>query len=194
MQYINPQRHHEEIREKLTEILSTLNDVSDDKFFIILDRLSCLINIFFTQKTFSITDCCRTVDSIWELFQQNDDIRYQTKTVDELNMILYNEYNIFKFEVGGEFPFHTFILIRYNQQWYMIQSYTGICSATVTKDNMLPDFLGQLLETKSAFIYNLLFKTSLLDIQRNVSYIITVGQYNQLPLDAIIKLMQEYIK
>jgi hypothetical protein len=195
--YLNPRRQYPQINEKLLEIIS-LGDqhTQQDKFFILLDQLNCLINLFFAKRTFSITDCCQTVDSIWDLFQQNEDNYFSINRSQQLDEILKNEdYNIFKFEVESNFPYHTFVLVYYQQNWYLLQSFTNVCELNVTKDELLPIYLKDFLETGSVQLYNLLFKTSFKTNGEStpIRYEITVGKYQELPTNRLIQLIEDYV-
>ena len=112
----------------------------------------------------------------------------------DLKQVL-NNGNIFNFKLKGDLPLHNFILLHYNNNWYLIQSYSNICEMNVTKDNNLPVYLQQLLETGSIPLYNALYKT---EINNNgtlnkIYYQIKTGYFTELPIVKLRNKIETYL-
>lgn len=183
MDNVNPRTEIVTITNKLLSIYYIINLISnkEDKFFGILNKIGCLINVFFHKRTFSKTDCCTTSNSVWQLFNPKKEKDFNVDDPNDINNLFNTNYNIFNFNLKG--CCHNFVILKYENNWYLIQSLTGICEMYVIKNNRLPYYLTKLLETKSVSLYNGLFKTKLNHSNINlIRYEITAGYFEDLPL------------
>ena len=194
--YFNPKRQNDEVENKFQKILPLFDQLNnnDDKLFIILTHIGCLINIFYRKRTFSTTDCCTTSESIWNLFDPKNEKEFTIETSADL-MILLNDksYNIFNFRILG-LTFHNFTIVQHNNNWYLLQSYVNICELNVVKDNHLPIYLNKLLDTGDVSIYNKLFKSDLpyKNKTNKIYYNISAGHFDSLPDEVLKDLIRDY--
>ena len=137
MHYINIEREKDIIKNKFSQILPLFDSLinNEDMLFIIITKLGCLLNTFYRRKIYSTTDCCTTSDSIWSLFDPENEKEFIIKSsTNFINLMEDNSYNIFNFRIMGDLTFHNFVVLRYNDHWYLLQSYTNICEMNVVKN------------------------------------------------------------
>lgn len=198
LNYINPKTESSFIRNRFSNIYPLFEQFynQDEQLFIILNEISCLINVFYRNRTFSTTDCCSTVQSLWKLFEPEEEKDFQINDPDHLLELLNNHFNIFDFHISGlKIPYHNFLVLKHNNNFYLLQSYTNVCEMNIIKNNHLPFLLSDLLKTGSINKYNNLFKTNIPDnnLYNPIIYDITAGYFEYLPTQKLHDLILSYL-
>ena len=193
--HVNVGKDKNIIRERFEEGLKILND---EMFFITVDFLGYYICSLF-NTSFSASDCCNTVETLENIFQipqTNKYIKMENST--ELENIFNTQKNTFyNFKVMPKgLPFHTFVIIKYKNNWYMLQSFFGICGLHVNEDINIPKILFEYLDSPTISRFNQLFGTDL----ANPSYIsspnmkVSYHEFEKLPTEHLISLINKFLQ
>lgn len=181
-------------KEKLIKFFSeTLNIFNQNNFFEIINYIGCYLPALF-KTHYSASDCCNTVEILEKLFEiKNNEI----KNVDhiQLNKILSYEGNyFFNFKVMGKgIPFHTFVVVKYKNEWFLLQSFVGICGLKVFKDSDIPNILEDLLRYPNSEEFNSLFGTNIKgDIQINT--LLSYEKFSEVPLEKLYDLIIKFLQ
>lgn len=195
--WFNPRIEQAYIQNRLRRLAEVPINLNDDSFFAMIATLGCLVNLISSPKSFSPTDCCNTNERIWELFEPTSTAKYEIKTDQELWSILNDPaINIYNFEwESPKSPYHNFIVVKYNKEWYILQSYTQTYELKIDKGGQLPNYLVELLTTDSVEVYNILFGT-----RRSTNrprdgeslYVVTTGYFDQLPIHKLTRFLTQY--
>ena len=195
--HVNVEREIDVIVKKFEESLFMFDDPDGLIFFNIIDFLGCHISALFKHH-FSATDCCNTVETIENIFQINKYTKeIKIHSGNELTSLFNLKSNyVFKFRVLPEgLTFHTFIVIKYNDNLFILQSFAGICRLNVVEDKNIPMFISDFVDDPSARRFNHLFKTDIPEPNtetNNANMTLLYIKYNELPTNYLLQLLEEF--
>jgi len=173
IEYVDQKRDMYHIFKKIYSIYNIIkHEENESVIFFALHSLKFLINVLYTDQSFSITDHQLTAQSIWKLYEPNEYQQIKIKYVSELNEIINNsQYNIFRITINNNEIINNFVVIKYNNNLYIPQLPQNI---TVTIQDITDYIL--LVNIKFKFEYNII-----------------PGYYEQLPLNKFKIILSEYI-
>lgn len=186
------------IKEKFRESLPMFLNSDKFVFFNILNFLGYHVTALF-KNAYSASDCCSSVESIEKIF----DIKYEVDNLkimnsDQLNQIFTLSGNyLYKFRVMPKgMTFHTFIVIKYQNRWVILQSFCGICGLHVNEDYRLPSLLSDFVQNPTGDLFNLLFETNLEKyIKANEANLtISYANFTELPLENLRLLIVKFVQ
>ncbi len=194
--HVNNDEDKNNIKQKFREALVMLNNPDEEIFFNTID-FSGYHTCSLFKTSFSASDCCNTVEILEKLFQLPHTDKY-TKVSDstELRNIFNSEGNTFyNFKVMPKgLPFHTFVIIKYKNNWFMLQSFFGICGLHVNEDVNIPKILLEYLDDPTSTRFNQLFGTDFTDIIANPNMMVTQYRFDKLPTEYLKQLLNNFIQ
>ena len=198
--HINVNREKPIITKKLKESMIMFDNPDELIFFNVLDFLGCYISVFF-KRSFSASDCCNTVESLEKIFQitkYDKDITISKS--DELKSIFDLEGNFFLiFDILTKgLPYHTFVIVKYKNNWFLLQSFAGICGLSINEDINIPHLLLDFTKTPTTIAFNHLFKTSLNENKNinpdDLEFSLSYKEFDKLPLNRLYNLIETFIQ
>lgn len=198
--HINVDKDKAAILNKFEKSLIMLDDPSELMLFNVIDFLGCYTSALF-KTNYSASDCCNTVETLENLFmvpRSNDYINIVSSR--QLREIFDADGNFFyDFKVMPKgMTFHTFVVVKYESDWFLMQSFFGIYGLSVKEDKDIPFYLSEFIESATAKRFNHLFGTSFpesetatasSDINMKLSY----HELNELPRERLVELIEDFI-
>lgn len=193
--HINTTREHEKIIGKFKDGLNILNDQNGITFFNVINFLGCYLSALF-KTHYSASDCCNTVETLEKIFQIPKNIPIEHVDYIKIENIFRTERNRFyNFKILGEnIPIHTFIVINYKNDWFLLQSFSGICYLHVNQDLDIPNRLILFFKSPTTEEFNNLFGANI--SKKNISTIdIILSHYeiDELPTKRLKNLLEKYV-
>ena len=197
--HVNVKNEKSVILDKMKESLSIFNENDELTFFNVVDFLGCYLSALF-ESHYSASDCCNTANTLEKLFQISDYNKVDISSVEELENILYLDGNYFyNFKLFPKsLPFHTFTVVKYDNNWFLLQSFSGTCYLFVNEDPLLPEYILNFLKDPTTDRFNQLFNSKVeeyVNIEtKDVKITLYYTSFNTLPTQQLLNLIQNFIK
>ena len=191
--HVNVTRKHEKILSKFTNALDILEQGDEEIFFNVINFLGCYVSALFKSQ-YSASDCCNTAETLENIFEiTNRDERVDYNNLENIFKLNSNRFYNFKI-MGKNIPFHNFVVINYQKEWFLIQSFSGVCYLNVFQDKNIPLRILQFIKNPNTQEYNNLFRTKLPENQMsNIEVILSYQQFDKLPVERLKYLLRNYI-
>jgi len=199
--YVNTNRQKEVIKKKFTDAIEMLNNDDPLIFFNVIDFIGSFISSLFNTNVYSATDCFNTVKSIELLFdiKKHKTFNIKIQDIKQFDKIFNLKNNIFYsiILVSEGLPPHTFSVIKYENNWFMIQSFASVCELHIIEDDNLIDALKKYFMNPTIAQFNYLFQTKIPDLETkipNVDFTVSYTIFEKLPIQQLKLLLENFIK
>jgi len=192
--HVNVSRERESITNKFSEALDLLQQ--NKNFFDVVNILGCYTSALY-KGFYSATDCCNAVETIEFIFKVPKTLKFDHVNHDELKHAFeLNGNYLYNLKIMGKnIPFHTFILIKYDNEWYLIQSFFGICTLNVKKDSEIYLKLLNFMKNPTTIVFDSLFGTNLPNKQiTDLGFILSYYPFDELPIERLKLLLKNFIE
>ncbi len=198
--YVNTERQNNIIKKKFIDSLEMLNNDDPLIFFNVIDFIGSFISSLFKTNVYSATDCFNTVNSIELLFdiKKHKTLNVKIQDLKQFDEIFNLQENIFYsiILVTEGLPPHTFSIIKYNNNWFMIQSFASICELIVIEDNNIVNALKNYFTKPTVTKFNYLFQTKFPELEKRISkvdFTVSYTIFKKLPNQRLKILLEKFI-
>jgi hypothetical protein len=101
-----------------------------------------------------------------------------------------SNYNLLDINIDGGYPYHRFLLIKLYDRWYLMNSYAGLYTLTITPVSFT--VLNELL-SNSETIHEELFRKSYFP-NGKCTLKIKCGNYDTIPIDRLKSWINNYLE